>query len=78
MQSALDPEVGQTHPHTVLGQVEQPPADFVHQCEPQLRVEGDHALRDPVQHRLAMLGEPGDLAWFQTESLAFGTPGQQP
>ena len=52
--------------------------DVVDQGDAVLRVEGDDALGDAVEHGLAVLGQAGDLARLEPEGLALDPPGEQP
>ena len=78
LQPALDPQVRHRRADRVLGQVEQPAGDLVDEGDPVLRVEGDDPLGDAAQHRLPVLGEPGDLARLHAAGLPLDPPGQQP
>jgi hypothetical protein len=71
-------ELAQGPPEGVIGEVQEAPPDVVHEGDALLRVEGDDALGDPVEHRLPVLGEPGDLPGLHAERLPFDPPRQQP
>ena len=77
-QPTLDAQVLDRRTDRVLGQVEQLPRHLVDQGDPVLGIQCDHALRDAAQHRLAVLGEPGDLARLHPASLALDPAGEEP
>ena len=77
-QPALDAQVVDRGADGVLGQVEQLAGDLVDEGDAVLGVEGDDALGDAAQHRLAVLGEAGDLARLHAASLALDPPREQP
>ena len=77
-EATFDAQVAQAHARGVLRQVEQPPRDVVDESDPVVRVEGDHALGDAVEQGLTVLGQSGDLVWFESEGLALDAACQQP
>ena len=57
-------------------QVEQAQRLIVRERDPTSGVQGEHALADAVQHRVALLEEPGDLARAEAEGLTIDAPGK--
>jgi hypothetical protein len=77
VEAPVDPEVLEGPADAVGGQVEQAHGLVVDQCDPAPGVEADHPLPDPVQHRVPVLGQPGDGPGLKAEGLPLDPPGQQ-
>ena len=69
-------ELVQPLPDAGPGQAEQSSRLVVDDVHATLRVEGDDALADAVQHRLAFLHERHDLRRFEAEGDTFDRPSQ--
>lgn len=80
VQGAAQPAVGQHFLQPVAeraAEAEQSPGLVVHDGDPAVGGEGDDALADAVQHRLAVLQQAGDLLQLQAERGPFQPPRQQ-